>query len=139
MPSSTTTRPPSRWALLESITLNSKSPQVVTYKIKAAAKWADGKPVSADDIIFTQQTIMNPKWSISSRVGNEDIGRIRKVDAKTVRITFKKPFVAYKELWGKLLPAHPQERGARHELRPGVAQRAADLERPLPLRQLEPR
>ena len=25
--------------LLESITLNSKSPQVVTYKIKAAAKW----------------------------------------------------------------------------------------------------
>ena len=81
---------------------------------------------------------MNPKWSISSRVGNEDIGRIRKVDAKTVRITFKKPFVAYEELWGKLLPAHPQG-GLGTNFDQRGAQRAADLERPLPLRQLEPR
>ncbi len=94
--------------LLESVTLNSKSPQVVTYKIKQAAKWSDGKPVSADDMIFTYQTIMNPKWSIVSRVGFEDIGSIRKVNAKTIRVTFKKPFVSYRVLWGKFLPAHLQ-------------------------------
>jgi peptide/nickel transport system substrate-binding protein len=92
--------------LMESATLNSTSPQVVTYKLKSAAKWSDGKPVSADDMIFTHQRIMDPKNTIASRVGFEDFGRIRKVDAKTIRVTYKKPFAAWQSLWGRILPSY---------------------------------
>ena len=92
--------------LMESQTLNSEKPQVVTYKLKAAAKWSDNKPVSADDMIFTLARIMDPKNTIASRVGFEDIARTQKVDAKTIRVTFKKPFAAWSELWGRIFPAH---------------------------------
>jgi peptide/nickel transport system substrate-binding protein len=92
--------------LFESATLNSKKPMVVTYKIKQAAKWSDNKPITVDDIIFTQARIMDPKNTIASRVGNEDIARIQKVNAKTARMTFKKPFAAWQSLWGRILPAH---------------------------------
>src|SRR5918992_4609648 len=40
-------------------TLNSKKPQVVTYRLKAAAKWSDNRQITADDMIFTFQQIMN--------------------------------------------------------------------------------
>ena len=92
--------------MFESATLNSKKPMVVTYKIKQAAKWSDNKPITVDDIIFTQARIMDPKNTIASRVGNEDISRIQKVNAKTAKMTFSKPFAAWRSLWGRILPAH---------------------------------
>ena len=92
--------------LFESATLNSKKPMVVTYKIKQAAKWSDNKPITADDVIFTQARIMDPKNTIASRVGNEDISKIQKVNSKTLKMTFSKPFAAWRSLWGRILPAH---------------------------------
>jgi peptide/nickel transport system substrate-binding protein len=87
-------------------TLNSKKPQVVTYRIKAAAKWSDGQQITADDMIFTYQQIMNPSHQIASRIGFEDISNIRKVNSKTIRVTFKKPFAAWASLWGRIMPRH---------------------------------
>jgi peptide/nickel transport system substrate-binding protein len=92
--------------LIQSVTVNDQSPLIVTYRLKAAAKWSDGRPVSADDMIYTYQQIMNPNNSISSRVGFEDIGSIRKVNAKSIRVTFKKIFASYDSLWGRLMPSH---------------------------------
>lgn len=92
--------------LLEGVTVSNESPLVVTYRIKLAAKWSDNRPVSADDMIFTYRQIMNPSHSIASRVGFEDIGRIQKVNAKTIRVTFKKVYASYKSLWGSIYPAH---------------------------------
>jgi peptide/nickel transport system substrate-binding protein len=92
--------------LLEGVTVNSRSPLVVTYRIKLAAKWNDNRPVSAEDMIFTYQQIMNPSHPIVSRVGFEDIGRIQKVNAKTIRVTFKKVYASYESLWGRIYPAH---------------------------------
>ena len=37
--------------LMDKQTLNSTSPQVVTYQLKSAAKWSDGRQVSADDMM----------------------------------------------------------------------------------------
>src|SRR5215204_5979837 len=124
--------------LMQKQTLNSTKPQVVTYQLKSAAKWSDGKQVSADDMIFTHQRIMDPKNTIASRVGFEDIQRIQKVNGKTIKATFKKPFAAWDSLWG-----HPALalwwRRRRGQLRPVVAQRPADRQRPVPPGQLGPR
>lgn len=93
--------------LMEKQTLNSTSPQVVTYQLKSAAKWSDGKQVSADDMIFTFNRIMDPKNTIASRVGFEDIQRMQKVNGKTIKVTFKKPFASWRVLWNsRILPAH---------------------------------
>ena len=93
--------------LLETPVLNSEKPQVATYKLKAATKWSDNKPITADDMIFTFQQIMNPNNTIASRVGYEDIARMQKVDAKTVRVTYKKPYAFWKSLWGRIMPSYP--------------------------------
>lgn len=92
--------------LMQRQTLNSEKPMVVTYQLKTAAKWSDGRQVSADDMIFTHQRIMDAKNTIASRVGFEDIQRIQKVNGKTIRVTFKKPFAAWQSMWGRILPAH---------------------------------
>jgi peptide/nickel transport system substrate-binding protein len=93
--------------LLEPPVLNSQKPQVVTYKLKQATKWSDNKPMTAEDMIFTFQQIMNPNNTIASRIGFEDIARLQKVDAKTVRATFKKPYAFWQSLWGRIFPSYP--------------------------------
>ena len=79
---------------------------MVTYKLKAATKWSDNKPMTADDMIFTFQQIMNPNNTIASRVGYEDIARMQKVNAKTIRVTYKKPYAFWKSLWGRIMPSY---------------------------------
>ena len=86
-----------------------KKPFTVTYKIKKNANWSDGKPVTAQDVIFTLQTILNPKNDVAGRAGYEDVQRARAIDSKTLRLTFKKPYAAWKLLfYGQfgVLPKH---------------------------------
>jgi peptide/nickel transport system substrate-binding protein len=84
----------------------SNSPFAVTYKIKPNAKWSDGKQVTSADYQSTLSTIMNPNWDITSRAGYEDVARVVRVNAKTARVVFKKPFAGWKDLFGALIPAH---------------------------------
>jgi microcin C transport system substrate-binding protein len=59
-----------------------------TFKISANAKWSDGAPVTAEDIQFYYDTIMNPKNLTSLfRVDLQRFARPEVIDAKTVRIT----------------------------------------------------
>ncbi len=95
--------------LLEAEAKLTKKPFTVTYKIKKNANWSDGKPVTAQDVIFTLQTILNPKNDVAGRAGYEDVQRARAIDSKTLRLTFKKPYAAWKLLfYGQfgVLPKH---------------------------------
>ena len=86
-----------------------KSPFTVTYKIKKNANWSDGKPVTAQDVIFTLTTIMNPKNDVAGRAGYEDISHAKAIDSKTVKLTFRKPYAAWKLLFAGqfgVLPKH---------------------------------
>ena len=83
-----------------------QSPFAITYHIKPTARWSDGKAVTSEDFQFTFQTIMNKSWDITSRAGYEDIARVVRVNAKTARVEFKKPFAAWKDLFGALIPRH---------------------------------
>ena len=91
--------------LITDATVTSK-PFTVTYKIKPNAKWSDGKAITSADYQSTYSTIMNPAWDITSRAGYEDIARVVKVNATTARVVFKKPYAAWKDLFGALIPAH---------------------------------
>jgi peptide/nickel transport system substrate-binding protein len=90
--------------------VTSKKPFTVLVTLSKKAKWSDGKPVSADDLIFTWKTIMEPKWDIAGRSGWDSIARAVKVNAKAVRFIYKKPYAPYKVQFAtSVLPKHALE------------------------------
>ena len=91
--------------LVDSATVT-QNPFALTYKIKKEAVWNDGTPVSADDFIFTWLTLINPKNEVASRAGFELIQRAKKIDAKTVKFIFKKPYTDWKNIFDPVLPKH---------------------------------
>lgn len=60
--------------------------QNFTIKLNPKAKWTDGKPVTADDVVFTLNTIANPKVEstkgsyISMLEGVNDVGKLESGD-----------------------------------------------------------
>ena len=73
-----------------------KRPFTLLVRINKKARWSDGKQVSADDLIFTWRTIIDPKVEMASRSGWDSINRIVKVNTKTARIIFKKPYAPWR-------------------------------------------
>ena len=60
----------------------------ITFKLKAAAKWSDGTPVTADDVAYTWAS--HVKYNTPTGAGNKDyIDAIEAVDAQTVVIKAK--------------------------------------------------
>jgi len=60
----------------------------LTFKLKAAAKWSDGTPVTADDVAYTWDS--NLKYETQAGVGSKDyIDSITAVDPSTVMVKAK--------------------------------------------------
>lgn len=84
-----------------------KSPFTLVVKIKPKARWSDGRQVTVDDLTFTWQAYINPQNEVDSRSGWDSIRRIVKVNSKTARIIFSKPFAGWRALLTEALyPAH---------------------------------
>lgn len=63
----------------------------LTVTLDERAKWADGKPLTADDVIFTWDTIFNPKNdTAASKAFLDGIEKWEKVDPTTVKFKFKR-------------------------------------------------
>ncbi|MCL2216700.1 MAG: peptide ABC transporter substrate-binding protein [Defluviitaleaceae bacterium] len=60
----------------------------VTVRIRDDAIWSDGKPVTADDLVFSVETLRNAPARAIYRGNVQNIESIRVVDAKTAQITF---------------------------------------------------
>lgn len=89
-----------------------ENPFTVTWKLKKEAVWSDGTPITADDVKFTFDTIMNPKWQILTKAGYEEVSKAEVIDDKTIKLTFKKPYAPYREMFSAsymILPKHALE------------------------------
>jgi peptide/nickel transport system substrate-binding protein len=62
----------------------------VTWKLKPGVKWHDGKPFTADDVVFNWEYATDPATAAVTIGIYRDI-TVEKVDDLTVRILFKKP------------------------------------------------
>lgn len=78
----------------------------VRYNIRPEAAWADGTPVTAQDFVFTYETIANPELDIASREGYHLITGYEVVDEKTVVFAFDEIYAPWQTLFGAILPAH---------------------------------
>ena len=67
----------------------------VTWKLKKGVQWHDGKPFTADDVVFTAEYASDPATSAVTIGAYKDV-KVEKVDSHTVRVVFQKatPFWA---------------------------------------------
>ena len=83
-----------------------KNPERITYYIRKNARWSDGVPVTGKDWKFTWQTTMNPKYKDHiDPLGWQDIRSVVG-NGKVVKVTFKRNFAGWKNLFPYILPKH---------------------------------
>ena len=81
----------------------------VTWKLKQGVKWHDGKPFTADDVVFNWEYAADPATSAVSTASYKDV-KVVKVDDFTVRVEFSKPTPFWADAFvgtrGMLIPKH---------------------------------
>ena len=81
----------------------------VTWKGKRNVKWHDGKPFTADDLVFNWEYASDPETAAVTIGSYRDV-KVRKVDDYTVVVRFAKPTPFWAEAFvgtrGMLIPKH---------------------------------
>ncbi|MGV0027686.1 ABC transporter substrate-binding protein [Phormidesmis priestleyi] len=83
-------------ALAESWEISTDRKHVV-FKLRQGLKWSDGQPLTADDVVFTFETIFDPKiptdWKDGLKIGVKgEFPTVRKLDDLRVDFTLPEPF-----------------------------------------------
>ena len=63
----------------------------VTYKLLDGVTWTDGEPLTADDVVFTWEWIIDPANASVSAAVYEAIESMEVVDPQTVQVSFAEP------------------------------------------------
>ena len=86
----------------------------LTLQLRRNVRWHDGHPFTADDVMFTYETMINPKTPTAYREDFYAVERVDAVDPFTVRVRYKKPYAKALQSWGVwILPRHLLERYVR--------------------------
>ena len=85
--------------------------RTLTYHLVPQARWSDGVPVTARDVIFTWHAIMNPRNTTATRNGYDRIVSIDAPDPHIVRLHLKAPYAPALYLFrdlnqGAIVPEH---------------------------------
>ncbi|ARX83386.1 ABC transporter substrate-binding protein [Streptomyces alboflavus] len=79
------------------------------FELRAGATWHDGKPVTADDVVFVFDRILDPKTqTLAKGFFASWLKEVRKVDARNVELILKFPFPdgAARLTLAKIMPKH---------------------------------
>ena len=81
----------------------------VTWKLKQGVKWHDGKPFTADDVVFTWEYAADPATAAYTTGAYANI-KVEKVDDHTVKVMFKEPTPFWADPFvgvaGMIIPKH---------------------------------
>ena len=87
-----------------------KDGKSVTWRLKPGVAWHDGKPFTADDVVFNWEYAVDPGTAAVTSGLYGGIERIEKLDPLTVRVSFKQPTPAWADAFcgrrGLLIPKH---------------------------------
>jgi peptide/nickel transport system substrate-binding protein len=86
----------------------------ITFKLRNGLRWSDGKPITADDVVFSYETIKNPAVDATRTLGYfKDVEHVKALDDRTVEFKFKKPYFKSFEVAGggymTIIPRHVYE------------------------------
>lgn len=101
----------------------------ITWKLKDCLYWSDGQPLTADDVVFTWESIMDPGNVPASRTGYDKISSVTALDPLTVEIVFSELYPPWPTLFtqgpnnsGAILPKHILEGKTALESDPEIHQ-----------------
>ncbi|MBV9120208.1 MAG: peptide ABC transporter substrate-binding protein [Chloroflexi bacterium] len=110
-----------------------------TFYLRTNARWQDGQPVTADDVLYTVGTIQAPDFP-----GNPDLAaawqgvRVSKLDSMTVQFSRNEPFAPFLDYASVgILPAHLLAQVAPRDLPGNAFNRQPVGTGPYALRQLD--
>ena len=80
----------------------------VTWKLKTGVAWHDGKPFTADDVIFNYRYAIDPQTAATTASSYAGIKGVEKVGSHGVRIVFERPtpFWASAYVTDQIVPQH---------------------------------
>ena len=95
-----------RSALVSRPTLTT-DPFTVTYRVRAQARWSDGRPVTASDFVFSFRALLKYAGLPLDDPARTEIRRVEAVDSRTVRVVFRSRFSRWRSVVDFIpLPRH---------------------------------
>jgi peptide/nickel transport system substrate-binding protein len=97
----------------------------VIWRLKKGVTWHDGKPFTADDVVFTWEYVADPATAAVTSGSYREITRIDKLDSHSVKLSFTKPQPFWADAFcggrGLIIPKHVFEpfKGAKSREAPG--------------------
>jgi peptide/nickel transport system substrate-binding protein len=87
----------------------SKDGKTIVWKLKKDVQWHDGKPFTADDVVFNWEYAADPATAAYSIATYKDL-KVEKIDALSVRVTLAKPTPFWADAFvgvrGMIIPKH---------------------------------
>lgn len=83
--------------------------QTIRVVLRSDARWHDGVPVTADDVVFTVEVLLDPATPTPYKSTFDKLDRVEKLDAHTVAFHYKEPYAPALESLATvlyLLPKH---------------------------------
>ena len=81
----------------------------VTWRLKPNVRWHDGRPLTADDLVFTWEYASDPATAAVTIGSYKDV-QVEKIDPLTVRVRFAKPTPFWADAFvgqrGMIIPKH---------------------------------
>ncbi len=80
----------------------------IEFKIRQGVKFHDGTTMTADDVVYTLNTVSTPEFGARYSIAVEWIDKAEKTDENTVVLTMKSPYPLALEMLAGNLPIYPQ-------------------------------
>jgi peptide/nickel transport system substrate-binding protein len=82
----------------------------LTFRLRRNVRWHDGRPFTADDVVFTYETMINPKTPTAYREDFRAVDTVTAPDPHTLHVRYKRPHAKALQSWGTwILPRHVLE------------------------------
>jgi peptide/nickel transport system substrate-binding protein len=80
---------------------------VITFHLRKNVRWHDGKPFTAEDVLYTYQVTVDPKTPTAYAGDFLKVKKAEVIDDHTFRVTYDKPFAPGLMSWSVgILPRH---------------------------------
>lgn len=79
----------------------------ISWQIREGARWHDGTPLTADDLVFAARVSQDKDIPEFGDQAFSFVDSVEAVDARTVRVTWKSPYIEADRLFGTRAPASP--------------------------------
>ncbi|TAN45665.1 MAG: peptide-binding protein [Nitrospirae bacterium] len=79
----------------------------ITFHLRHGVKWHDGAEFTSEDVLFTYQTVTNPKIPTPYASNYGPVENVETPDKYTVKVKYKNPYAPALEAWGMgIIPKH---------------------------------